>query len=337
MLPKNPKIRAAAFSITGAFGLAVVKLLIAISSGSMAVMASAVDSLLDILMSGVNFMAIRQAEQPADECHPFGHGKFETLATFFQALVITASGGWIIYESSIRLTQGKGLANIDQGIGILAFSAAASWVIASYLSKVAKQTDSSALEADSLHFRMDIYSNLGLLVGLVLIRWLQIDWLDSALSILVASYILHEALQLIKRSLQDMLDRELPEEIKQQVHELITTHEAQFSGYHGLRTRRAGSLKIMDFHLEVCKEMSVYEAHKITDSLEKKIEKNIPGANVIIHIEPCHKGTCPGRLACAESKTRLKGSKWTVKSEKGWSQQCDEKKRNAKPATGNRH
>ena len=305
MLPANRKLRAATFSIAGAFGLAVVKLFIALTSGSMAVMASAVDSLLDILMSGVNFMAIRQAEQPPDECHPFGHGKFETLATLFQALVISGSGGWIIYESTLRIAAGNTLENIEQGIGILAFSAVVSWFISSYLRKVAKQTDSTALEADSLHFRMDIYSNLGLMVGLLLIRWLDIYWLDSALSILVASYILHEALQLIKRSLMDMLDQELPAEIKQQVDELISTHEAPLSGYHGLRTRRAGSLKIMDFHLEVCKEMSVYEAHQIADSLEKKIEKNIPGADVIIHIEPCHKSVCPGRVDCELTKSRF--------------------------------
>jgi len=306
MLPENPKIRAAAFSITGAFCLAVIKLFIALTSGSMAVMASAVDSLLDILMSGVNFMAIRQAEQPPDECHPFGHGKFETLATLFQALVITGSGGWIIYEATTRLTEGNSLENVDQGIGILAFSAVASWFIAKYLRKVAKQTDSTALEADALHFRMDIYSNLGLMAGLLLIRWLDIFWLDSALSILVASYILHEALQLIKRSLMDILDQELPEEIKQQVHELISDHDGPLSGYHGLRTRRAGSLKIMDFHLEVCKEMSVADAHKIADSLEKKIESTIPGADVIIHIEPCHKGNCPGRANCDMTQTRIK-------------------------------
>ncbi len=306
MLPKNPKIRAATLSITGAAGLAVIKLFVAVASGSMAVMASAVDSLLDILMSGVNFMAIRQAEQPPDECHPFGHGKFETLATLFQSLVITGSGGWIIYEATLRLSEGNGLQNINQGIGILAFSAAASWVIARYLRKVAQQTDSSALEADSLHFRMDIYSNLGLMTGLLLIRWFDIYWLDSALSILVASYILHEALQLIKRSMTDILDKELPEEIKQQVHELISTHEGPLSGYHGLRTRRAGSLKIMDFHLEVCKEMTVAEAHAVADNLEKKIEKNIPNSDVIIHIEPCHMTNCPGRSTCALAKTRLK-------------------------------
>jgi cation diffusion facilitator family transporter len=305
MLPENLKIRAAAFSITGAVFLATIKIFIALTSGSMAVMASAVDSLLDILMSGVNFMAIRHAEQPPDQCHPFGHGKFETLATLFQALVITCSGGWIIYEATLRLAAGKSLENVDQGIGILAFSAVVSWVIASYLRKIAKQTDSSALEADSLHFRMDIYSNLGLMVGLLLIRWLKIDWLDSALSILVASYILHEALQLIKRSMTDILDHELPEDIQQRVHDLIQSHDAPLSGYHGLRTRRAGSLKIMDFHIEVCREMTVAEAHQIADSLEKKIEKNIPGADVIIHVEPCHQGECPGREACGMMKARF--------------------------------
>lgn len=301
----NPKLKAAALSICGALTLAIIKLIIALLSGSMAVMASAVDSLLDILMSGVNFMAIRQAEQPPDQSHPFGHGKFETLSTLFQALVITASGGWIIYESVIRLGQKTRLENINQGIGVLAFSAVVSWFIANYLSKVAKQTDSSALEADSLHFRMDIYSNLGLMAGLLMVRWFDIHWLDAALSILVASYILHEALQLIKRSLTDILDHELPEEIQEQVHQLISSHEGPLAGYHGLRTRRAGSLKIMDFHLEVCKDMTVFEAHKLTESLEKRIEREIPGANVIIHIDPCIVDDCPGKENCEMNKSRV--------------------------------
>ncbi len=301
----NPKLRAAIFSICGALTLAIIKLVIAVFSGSMAVMASAIDSLLDILMSGVNFMAIRQAEQPPDQSHPFGHGKFETLATLFQALVITGSGGWIIYEAVSRLGQNNQLDNVDQGIGVLAFSAVVSWVIARHLRKVAKQTDSSALEADSLHFSMDIYSNLGLMAGLLMVRWFDIVWLDPALSILVASYILHEALQLIKRSLTDILDQELPEEIQQQVHNLITSHNGPLAGYHGLRTRRAGSLKIMDFHLEVCKDMTVADAHQLTESLEKKIMKEIPGADVIIHIDPCSVRECPGRDNCEIEKSRF--------------------------------
>ena len=305
MKTDNPKLRAAIFSISGALTLAIIKLIIAVLSGSMAVMASAIDSLLDILMSGINFMAIRQAEQPPDQSHPFGHGKFETLATLFQALVISGSGGWIIYEAVSRLGQNNPLDNVDQGIGVLAFSAAVSWIIARHLRKVAKQTDSSALEADSLHFSMDIYSNLGLMAGLLMVRWFDIVWLDPALSILVASYILHEALQLIKRSLTDILDQELPEEIQQQVHHLITSHNGPLAGYHGLRTRRAGSLKIMDFHLEVCKDMSVADAHQLTDSLEKKIMKEIPGADVIIHIDPCSVRECPGRESCEIEKSRF--------------------------------
>lgn len=304
-LSVNPKLRAATFSICGAFGLAVIKLFIALTSGSMAVMASAIDSLLDILMSGVNFMAIRHAEQPPDQCHPFGHGKFETLATLFQALVISASGAWIIYESVIRLMEGKQLASLNEGIGVLAFSAVVSWLIARNLSRVAKKTDSSALAADSLHFRMDIYTNLGLMAGLLTIRWFDIHWLDSALSILVASYILHEALQLIKRSMTEILDQQLPDEIQQRIHQLICSHGGPLAGYHGLRTRRAGSMKIMDFHLEVCKDMTVAEAHKLTDSLEKRIEREIPGANVIIHIEPCAVDVCPGREHCQMEKSRI--------------------------------
>ncbi|MEA3362509.1 MAG: cation diffusion facilitator family transporter [Thermodesulfobacteriota bacterium] len=301
----NPKLRAATYSICGALLLAIIKLTVAIFSGSMAVMASAIDSLLDILMSGINFLAIRHAEQPPDQSHPFGHGKFETLATLFQALVITGSGGWIIYESVIRLGRNNRLENIDQGIGVLAFSAVVSWFIARNLSRVAKQTDSSALEADSLHFRMDIYSNLGLMTGLLMVRWFDIHWLDAALSILVASYILHEALQLIKRSLTDMLDHELPEEIQRQVHHLISSQDGPIAGYHGLRTRRAGSLKIMDFHLEVCKDMTVAEAHKLTSSLKKRIEREIPGSNVIIHIEPCMIDHCPGQENCTIDKSRI--------------------------------
>lgn len=302
---RNPKLRAATLSVCAATGLAVIKLLVALSSGSMAVMASAIDSLLDILLSGVNFMAIRQAEQPPDECHPFGHGKFETLATLFQAGVITLSGGWIIYESITRLMAGEHPENLNQGIGVLAFSALVSWFVARSLKTTARRTDSTALDADSLHFRMDIYTNLGLLTGLLAIRWFAVDWLDSALSILVASYILHEAVQLVKRSLTDILDQQLPLEIQQQVHQLISDHEGPLAGYHGLRTRRAGSMKIMDFHLEVCKDMTVAEAHNLTDSLEKKIEGDIPGADVIIHIEPCTIDTCPGRDNCQMSKSRI--------------------------------
>jgi cation diffusion facilitator family transporter len=292
------KIRAARASIATASGLAVLKLATGLTTGSMAVLSSAVDSLLDILMSGINYLAIRQADQPADQSHPFGHGKYETVATLVQAIVITLSGSWIIFESVRRLITGVELGRLGGGMAVLLFSTVVSGILARHLRQVGKATDSSALQADSLHFAMDVYTNLALLVGLLLISVLGLPWLDPMLSILVGLYIISEAVKLLRHGLRDVLDEELPEGIRQEITGLIEAHQGNLLGYHNLRTRRAGSQKIMDFHLTVCKLLTVEEAHDIADQLEKKIEQEIPGSDVTIHIEPCQRHACPGRENC---------------------------------------
>lgn len=301
----SPKIKAARFSLATAAGLAILKLATGVATGSMAILSSAIDSLLDILMSGVNYLAIRQAEQPADKSHPFGHGKFETVATLIQAMVIAASGIGIIVASARRLQQGVHLMLLDEGIGVLIFSAGISWWISRYLQRMARETDSSALQADSLHFSMDVYTNAGLVLGLAVIQLANVPWLDPVLSILVALYILLEALRLVRYGLRDVLDEKLPEPIHQEVTRLIEAHKQDLLGYHNLRTRRAGSQKIMDFHLTVCKHLSVEEAHEIADHLEKKIQEEIKGSDVTIHIEPCRRTDCPGRELCPTEKTRF--------------------------------
>ena len=163
---RSPKVAAARLSIFTALGLAILKLLTGLFTGSLAVLTSAIDSLLDILMSGINLMAINHAEQPADEQHPYGHGEFETLANLFQSVVIALSGVWIIYEAIQRLIEPSPIRQTAIGIGVMAVSTIASYMISRHLKRVAKETDSSALEADSLHFSMDVYTNLALLVGL---------------------------------------------------------------------------------------------------------------------------------------------------------------------------
>lgn len=301
----SPKIRAARFSVGTAAGLATLKLVAGVFTGSLAVIASAIDSLLDILMSVVNYLAIRQAEQPADQSHPFGHGKFETLATLVQALVIAVSGGWIVYESIRRLLHGAELQRLGEGMAVLLFSAVISFCLTRYLRRVARETDSSALEADSLHFAMDVYTNLALVAGLALVSLLELPWLDPLLSLLVACYILFAAVQLVRRSLRDVLDEQLPDTVRAEVARLIESHQAHLLDFHNLRTRRAGSQKIMDFHLTVCKHLSVEEAHAIADHLEKRIEQQIAGADVTIHIEPCMREDCPGMQLCPTEKTRF--------------------------------
>jgi len=307
MAAVSPKIVAARVSLSTAFALAVMKLVTGLITGSLAVISSAVDSLLDILMSGVNLVAIHHAEQPADERHPYGHGKFEALAAVFQALVITVSGGWICVEAVRRLQTGSGVEKPLGGIAVMIVSLAASWCITRYLRRVARATDSSALEADALHFAMDVYTNSALLVGLLVLVWFDLPWLDPAMSLLVAVYILKEAAGLLRRGLRDVLDEQLPDTIRGEIEQLIHTHRGELFDYHNLRTRRAGSQKLIDFHLTVCKHLSVDDAHRITDYLEGKITERVTGSDVTIHIEPCQLAECPGRDKCPALKIRPLG------------------------------
>lgn len=300
------KIRAARYSILTALTLAIMKFVVGLLTGSLAVIASAVDSLLDLVMSGVNFLAIRQAEQPADDGHSFGHGKYETLATLIQSLVISASGGWILYEAIRRLNAGDiKVQQIGNGVIVLAISMAASFWISRYLRRVGKATDSSALQADSLHFAMDIYTNGALLAGLVILSFVDAPWLDPVMSLLVALYILKEALSLARHALRDMLDAELPDEVRNEVIRLVNEHHGELLDIHNLRTRRAGSQKLMDFHLTVCKHLTVQAAHDLADHLEEAIAKEIRGANVTIHVEPCRRRDCPGTDKCVSVKNRI--------------------------------
>lgn len=292
MKNSGKKIRAAKLSIGTALSLAVMKFTVGILTGSMAVLSSAIDSMLDILMSGVNFLAIRQAEQPADETHPYGHGKFETMATLIQSLVIGGSGVWILIESVRRLAAGAAPTGLGSGIAVLAFSVVCSWAISRYLLKVAQETDSSALAADSLHFSMDVYTNLALLAGVTAMVFFRLYWIDAVLSMLVACYILSEALKLIRLSLREVLDEQLPEPLRKQVELIIKQHCGKKYNFHNLRTRKAGSHKLIDFHLTVCKNLTVAKAHQLTDKLEHEIADAVQGADITIHVEPCSFDDC---------------------------------------------
>jgi cation diffusion facilitator family transporter len=299
------KIRAARLSVVTATLLAIIKIAVGVATGSMAVLASAVDSILDILMSSVNFFAIKKAEEPADECHPFGHGKYETVATLIQAFVIAISGSWIIFEAARRLIQGSELRMVSGGIAVLIFSTVISFTISRYLRRIAKETDSSALEADSLHFSMDVFTNLTLAAGLIILQLTGLTGIDPLLSMLVGAYIIVEAFKLVRHGMRDVLDAELPPAVREEVTRLLDDFEENLVEYRNLRTRRAGSQKFMDLDLIVCRHMSIEEAHDIADNLENKIKKDIPGSDVTIHLEPCLSDECPGRENCTSDKMRM--------------------------------
>lgn len=288
------KLFAAKLSITTAVSLATLKFIVGILSGSIAVLSSAIDSLLDMLMSSVNFLAIRHAEQPADERHAYGHGKFETMAALVQALIIGGSGVWIIIESISRIIGGEGPQNLGNGIVVLLLSVAVSFALSRYLIKVAHQTDSPALAADSLHFAMDVYTNLALCAGLALMFFFPLPWLDGLLSLFVGGYILFEAVKLARRALGDVLDEQIPKEERDSIEEIIRNQGNDQWNCHDLRTRKSGSHRIIDFHLTVCKNLSVLRSHAITEMLEERIEKKLPNSDITIHIEPCRHKDCKG-------------------------------------------
>jgi cation diffusion facilitator family transporter len=180
----------------------------------------------------------------------------------------------------------------------------ASLLITRYLRRVARATDSPALEADSLHFAMDVYTNLALLGGLLVMYLFDLAWLDPLMSLLVAGYIILAALRLLRHGMRDLLDEQLPDEIRTELEQLIENYRGELFDYHNLRTRRAGSQKLIDFHMTVCKHLSVEEAHRMTDYLEGRIAERFTGSDVTIHIEPCQKADCPGRTSCLALKIR---------------------------------
>jgi cation diffusion facilitator family transporter len=300
--PSAKKLFAAKLSIATALSLAVLKFIVGLLTGSMAVLSSAIDSMLDILMSGVNFLAIRQAEQPADDNHAYGHGKFETMAALIQALVIGGSGVWILIESVRRLISGSAPGRLGSGMIVLIVSVIASWLISRYLVKIARETDSAALKADSLHFAMDVYTNIALAGGLFVIHFFHLPWLDPLLSLLVGGYILFEAIKLARHAMSDVLDTQLPEDLRKQIEQAIEIHGGDMLSCHNLRTRKSGSRKIIDFHLTVCKNLTVDESHRITELLERQIEEELNNADITIHVEPCHRHDCPENQESCEAQ-----------------------------------
>lgn len=185
---------------------------------------------------------------------------------------------------------------------VLIISVIASLLISRYLVRVADATDSAALRADSLHFAMDVYTNLALAGGLVMMYFFQLSWLDALLSLLVGGFIVREAITLARHAMDDVLDAQLPEDLRAKVEEVIEHHGGDMLSCHNLRTRKSGSRKIIDFHLTVCKNLSVDESHRITEILEHEIEEKLKNSDITIHVEPCRRADCPEKPDSCEAR-----------------------------------
>jgi len=283
---RRKKLRCALISIVASVGLIALKLTFGIITNSVSILASAVDSFLDLSASSVNYFSIRKSVKPADAEHKFGHGKAEGLAGLFQCFIIGVSSLYLIYLSFERIFDGGELSSLDIGIAVIGFSIFASLILARYIKRVADETDSIALKADSLHFRVDVYANIGIVVGLIVIKVTGAELIDPIISLALAGLILWTAKDIVLQSIDILMDRELPEHIVKDIEEVIFKYRPSVKSYHKMRTRNAGSKKFIEFHLVLDHTLSFVRSHEIAEEIIKEIETQIPGSELTVHVDP---------------------------------------------------
>ena len=281
------KYKASLFAIASAFVLALSKFSVGMFSGSMAVLSSSLDSMLDIFMSGMNFLAIREAAKPADYRHQYGHGKAENLAALVQSLVIIFTGGAIFYKAIDKFVHKDTIRYSGLDLGVMILSVIFSMMISTVLRKVGEKTGSSALKADALHYSSDLYSNTAAIVAIILTFYTGITFFDLFFSVVVAVILIVSALRIFRDGFGGLMDASIPSNLEQKLHEIVSAMPYPYAGYHKMRSRVAGSKKYVDFHLLICRDEKIDEAHKMADKLETILAEEIKNLDTVIHIEPC--------------------------------------------------
>lgn len=290
---QNQKTGAAWLSVVSNTILVVLKLVIGLMIGSVSVMSEAIHSGMDLLAAMIALFAVRESAKPADDDHPFGHGKVENMSGTIEALLIFAAAGWIIFEAVHKLIRPQPLEAVGWGIGVMAFSSAANMLVSHVLFRVGRKTDSIALQADAWHLRTDVYTSAGVMSGLAII-WVaeklvpgtHFHWLDPVAAILVALLIIRAAYHLTLESASGLLDTSLPD-VDEWIRDFLATQAPTVRAYHGLKTRKAGSTRFVEFHLRVAGDMSVAESHAIAHRMSAHIKQRFPGSDVTVHVEPC--------------------------------------------------
>jgi cation diffusion facilitator family transporter len=272
-------------------GLIIIKGIVSWITGSISVMAQAADSFLDLLSAMITLAAVRAADKQADEGHPYGHGKLEDFAGLAQGILIVIAAGTIIYSSIIRIIDGAVVTMSEVGIVVMLVSIIASFLLSRHLRKVARATNSIALEASANNINADIYSALAVLVGLIILRITGLAIIDPIIAIGVALYILKVGYDTVRKPFSKLIDAKMPEEKEQFVKDTIMKYKDEVVEYHRLRTRQAGDKYYIDLHIVMRKSIPLEKCHEICDKIEVEVEQGMPGSSIIIHAEPCD-GNC---------------------------------------------
>lgn len=276
---------ATAAAVASALVLLGLKTWAYVATHSVALLSSLADSALDLAASSLNFMAIRFALTPADEEHRFGHGKAEPLSALGQATFVAGSAVLILVEAISRFSAPVAVPNPGLGIAVSAVSIAVTLLLVSFQRYVVKRTGSLAIGADQLHYTGDLLLNGSVIVALVLSSSVGVPWADPVFGIGISIFILVNAATIANRAVGALMDKELPEAERQQILE-IARHHPKVRHVHELRTRSSGTQKFIQMHVVLDHTLSLLDAHRISDDVEKAVEATFPGADIIIHQDP---------------------------------------------------
>lgn len=271
--------------------LIILKVVVSIISRSISISAQAADSLLDIFSIGITFIALKKAAVPADEEHPFGHGKAEGLAAMIQAALVLGAGFFIIYSSIQRIIHSTPI-EPDEGIAVMIVSIITSFFLSRHLRRVAMATGSTAIDASARNISADVYSAAGVLLGLLTVRLTDLVVLDPIIALIMAGFVLKAGYEVTVRAVRELIDHALPREEQQILNNCLDEHKARIVEYHAVRSRRSGNERFIDLHIVMPRYLSFEDSHALCDHLEQDIKEKILSANIIIHAEPCTAEYC---------------------------------------------
>lgn len=286
-IARAEKVAAARLSLLSNALLTVIKLTIGLLTNSIGVLSDGAHSASDVMASGIALYTVREADRPPDEDHPYGHGKMESISALVQALLLFAAGSYIVYEAIQHLQRHEGPHRVDWGMAIMFVSAVVNAFIVRVVSRAAERTESPSLHAAAQDHRADIYTAIGVLIGLVLVRVTGYSIFDPVMALAVAVFIFRGAWHVVRDAMRNLVDRRLPEQDVLTVHRVFDS-DPHVLGYHKVRTRMAGSIRHVDAHVMMDDDLTLLHSHQLTEALESKVREALPHSVVTLHTEPFH-------------------------------------------------
>ncbi|MCM8509132.1 cation diffusion facilitator family transporter [Bacillus velezensis] len=264
----------------------MLKIVVGIITGSVAILSEAIHSFLDLIAAFIAFISVRISKKPADTGHPYGHGKVENLSGTIETILIFAAGIWMIYECVQKLVNPAPVHLPVLGIVVMLAGALINLIVSKFVKREAEKVNSVAMKSNALHLLTDVYTSLGVAASLLVVTLTEWYILDPIIGMVLAVYIIYEAFKLMKEAFPPLIDTRLSEEEEKTILKIIETFQQEFIEIHDFRTRRSGPQEYIDFHLIVPSHVTIKDVHDLCDRIERDITDEFKQAQVMIHPEP---------------------------------------------------